>query len=83
MNKEEYRMQLKDWLSSIQDAIQDDNLRQKAEHLSFIMNDEHSSEKEWYELAESIAEDIIPQDATRDVATGGHKLPLSLTAMMH
>ncbi|MDM5320234.1 superoxide dismutase [Bacillus pumilus] len=75
MNKEEYRKQLKDWLSSIQGAIQDDNIRQKAEHLSLIMNDEHSSEEEWYELAESIAEDIIPQDAMRDVAVGGHKLP--------
>ncbi|MDR6747683.1 MULTISPECIES: superoxide dismutase [Bacillus] len=75
MNKEEYRMQLKDWLSFIQGAVQDDNTRQKAEHLSFIMNDEHSSEEEWYELAESIAEDIIPQDAMRDVAVGGHQLP--------
>lgn len=73
MNKEEYRLQLKEWLSSIQPAIQDDNIRQKVDHLWFSMDDEHSSEQEWYELAERIAEDMNPQEDMREVAAGSHK----------
>ena len=75
MNKEQYRMQLKEWLSSIQPAIQDDNIRQKVDHLWFSMDDEHSSEQEWYELAERISEDMKPQEDMREVAAGNHKLP--------
>ncbi|MGX9291494.1 superoxide dismutase [Bacillus sp. A015] len=75
MNKEEYRMQLKEWLSSFQNVVQDEKIRQKAEILLLKMNDERSSEQEWYELAESIAVDMNQPEALRDVAAGGHQLP--------
>lgn len=58
MNKEEYRSQLKEWLSTIQHVLQDDKIHQKVENLRLKMEDDHSSEQEWYELAERIAEDM-------------------------
>lgn len=63
MNKEEYRSQLKEWLSTIQHVWQDDNIHRKVEHLRLKMEDDDSSEQEWYELAERIAEDM--QRSTR------------------
>lgn len=75
MNKEEYRSQLKEWLSTIQHVWQDDKIHRKVEHLRLKMEDDHSSEQEWYELAERIAEDMRPHEEVRDVATGNHQLP--------
>ena len=68
-------MQLKEWLSSFQNVVQDEKIRQKTENLLLKMNDERSSEQEWYELAESIAVDMNQPEALRDVAAGGHQLP--------
>lgn len=76
MNKEEYRSQLKEWLSTIQHVWQDDKIHRKVEHLRLKMEDDDSSEQEWYELAERIAEDMQhPHEEVRDVAAGNHQLP--------
>lgn len=75
MNKEEYRIQLKHWLTSIQNMSQHEKIRQKAEDLSLKMNDEQSNEQVWYELAESIADELKQHEALRDVAIGRHQLP--------
>lgn len=75
MNKEEYRSQLKEWLSTIQHVWQDDKIHRKVENLRLKMEDDHSSEQEWYELAERIAEDMQPHEEVRDIAAGKHQLP--------
>ncbi|MDM5298392.1 superoxide dismutase [Bacillus pumilus] len=75
MNKEEYRIQLRDWLDSIQHVSQYDHIREKAENLSLKLEDARSNEQEWYDMAESIANEMNQQDILRDVTAGGHQLP--------
>ncbi|MFS0656200.1 superoxide dismutase [Bacillus sp. 179-C3.3 HS] len=75
MTKEEYRLQLKEWLTSIQTVSQDETVSRLTEDLNEQLNDDRSSEQDWYDLAKSIADEIKQDEALRDVAVGRHQLP--------